>query len=103
MIAKDLVQAHVDCVAAHAVLDGRMLARKRKAMDVALALLLEENGSGGGDRAIAGAQVGRLFGVERVDGERREPDGGIFADRIEGVGTCGAPTTGLRNKKRIVA
>src|SRR6266404_229134 len=103
MIAKDLVQADVDCVAVHAVLDRRMLARKRKAMDVALALLLEKNGDNGGDRAIAGTQVGRLFSVERIDGEWREPDGGVLADRIEDVGTAGAPAASLRNKERIVA
>src|ERR1700730_12426382 len=102
MIAKDLVQAEVDSRDVHAALDGRMLARKRKAVDVALALLLEKNGSDRGDRAIAGTQVGRLFGVERVDGEWREPDGGVFAERIEDVGVTGAPTAGLGNKERIV-
>ena len=64
MIAKDLVQADVECVAVHAALDGRMLARKRKAVDVALALLLEKNGSDRRDRAITGTQLGRLVGVE---------------------------------------
>src|SRR6266849_2659839 len=103
MVAKDLVQTDVDCVALHAALDGRMLPRKRKAVDVALALLLEKNGSDGGEGARARTQVGLLFGVDCVDGEWREPDSGVFADRIEGVGASGAPTAGLRNKEWIVA
>ena len=69
-------------------------------MYVALGLLLEKDGGDGGDCGIACAQVGRTFG-EPVDGEWREPHGGVFTDRIKNVGRSGGASSGFRNKERV--
>src|SRR5208337_1604088 len=100
VIAKDFVHADLNAIAVHAELDRRVFLREREAVHVALGLLLEKDGGHGGDCGIACAKVGRAFG-ERVDGEGREPHGGVFTNRIKDVSCSGGASSGFRNKERV--